>query len=484
MDGVPEARAVRRKLAGRGQLSYKQAGLRAEVRHMQRSPAGRGRWVGMALILGWGVSTGWAVSREDCIRTMLASNPDLKAAQERLQAAGEAIDQARSAWYPRLVAGGAYTRSDNPPQAFMMALNQKAFSMDQDFNNPPDTDNLRASLAVQYRIFDGGQRGLNITQANLQAKLNRLALEAARNALIHEVNRAYFGALQARAYMEVSRATLTSLAESRRVVSERLSAGTVVKSDLLNVDVRMAEAREDWIRFSNGWTLARAALNTAIGKPLVTADRDLDPVREVEVRMPVPTDDPIGRRPELAMSRLAVQARQIEVERGRREYWPILSAQGSVDWDSDPGEDFERSYGVGVVAEWEAFDGFRRKHAVRTARAALRASEQDLAALTNRLTYEWQDAVLQVQTAGQRLEVTRAAQETAEEALRMTRERYQKGAADITELLTAQMAEAAMRTRDGSAFYDYLVACSNVKRAEGELARAYGAGAGPQEENR
>lgn len=433
-----------------------------------------GLWMGLLSGVG-------AVSLDECICEMLVSNPDLKAAQERLVVSREAIDQARAAWYPRLVASGTYARTDNPPQAFMMILNQQAFSMDQDFNHPPDTDILRASMGIQYQVYDGGKRNLNVRQADLQVQLTRWAFEAAQNALIHEVTRAYYGVLQSRAFMQVNEESLVSLAESRRVVAERLTAGTVVKSDLLNVDVKIAEAQEDLIRSSNGWTLALSALNTAIGKRWVTAGQVVDSVENVQIRKPLDREDPIGRRPELAIARLVVQSRQLEVDRGRRDYLPTLSAQGSLDWDSDPGEDFARSYWVGVVAEWEAFDGFRRKHAVRGARAGLRVAEQEAAALTNRLMYDWNDAYLQVQAASQRLQVTRAAQTTADEALRMTRERYQKGAADITELLAAQVAGTAMRTRDWAAFYDYLVACSNLKRAEGELVRIYQTSNGPSD---
>ena len=32
----------------------------------------------------------------------------------------------------------AYARTDNPPQAFMMMLNQRSVSMQSDFNSPPD----------------------------------------------------------------------------------------------------------------------------------------------------------------------------------------------------------------------------------------------------------------------------------------------------------------------------------------------------------
>ena len=58
---------------------------------------------------------------------------------------------------------------------------------------------------------------------------------------------------------------------------------------------------------------------------------------------------------------------------------------------------------------------------------------------------------------------------SAEEALRITRERYQQGATDITELLTAQVGLTATRTRLAAARYDYLIARSNLERAQGRL---------------
>ena len=85
--------------------------------------------------------TGPALTLEQCVRTALEFSPDLHAAAARVEAARAMVQQAESARYPQLALSAAYSRTDNPPQAFFMSLNQRQASMMGDFNNPDDTDN-------------------------------------------------------------------------------------------------------------------------------------------------------------------------------------------------------------------------------------------------------------------------------------------------------------------------------------------------------
>jgi outer membrane protein TolC len=84
-----------------------------------------------------------------------------------------------------------------------------------------------------------------------------------------------------------------------------------------------------------------------------------------------------------------------------------------------------------------------------------------------------QRAGIHLAEAWQRLAVVQKSVESAREALRITRVRYKEGATDITELLTAQVGLTASQTREVVAYYDYLIALSNVKRAGGELVAEY-----------
>jgi outer membrane protein TolC len=158
-------------------------------------------------------------------------------------------------------------------------------------------------------------------------------------------------------------------------------------------------------------------------------------------------------------------------DRARREYLPSVSAMGSVDWDSETLSDFEESYFAGAVAEVNLFDGFRTRSGLVRAKANARAARADQTRLRNALLLDLNQAVLGERESWERLEVAEKSLTSADEALRITRDRYQQGAADITELMTAQVGLTATRSRQVAAHYDCLMARANVARAGGVLGK-------------
>jgi outer membrane protein TolC len=416
----------------------------------------------------------YAVTLDECIGATLRNNPDVRAATERVHAARAAIKEARSAYYPMLGGSAALARTDNPPQAFMMMLNQRNVSMESDFNNPDDTDNLALGLGVKYRLYDFGRRGLDNQMAKAGAEISRLVLQGLQNNLIHQVTRGYHSVLQAGAFVTVQEESVKTIQESLRVANERLKAGGAVKTDVLNLDVQLAQAKEDLIRARNGVKLSLAALNTAIGTNLVDSasmDARIDPPG---VKPPDSEDmSVIQSRPELLAARKGAEIQQTALRKARREYWPTINAFGSMDWNSDVSTDFERSYMVGAAAEVDLFDGFRRSAAVSGASARQRAADAEAEKAANNLRLDLTSASIQAGESWERLDVVRKSIANAEEALRITQQRYQQGAADLPELLTSQMGLTGTRTRNVAALYDYLTALSNLERAKGTLLARY-----------
>ena len=426
--------------------------------------------------VGLSASTLLAATLDDCIAIALRDNPDVRAATERVQAARAALSEARSAYYPTLGSSVTYARTDNPPQAFMMMLNQRSVSMQSDFNNPPDTDNLALGLGLKYRLFDFGRRSLDTAMAREGSEIQQLVLQGLRNELIHQVARGYYSVLQASAYVAVQEESVQTLQESLRVANERVKAGSAVKTDVLNLDVQLAQANEDLIRARNGVRLTLAALNTAIGTNLAGSS-NMPAVVELPATPPPDHEDTavLQDRPELQAARKGATVQQTALQKARKQYWPTVNAFGSLDWNSAVSSDFERSYLVGVMAEVDLFDGFRRQSVTTGAKAQARAAEAEVTKAANNLALDLTAASIQAGEAWERLEVARKSIANAEEALRITRERYQQGAANLPELLTAQVGLTGTRTRNVAARYDYLTALSNLQRARGELVRKYGA---------
>jgi outer membrane protein TolC len=418
-----------------------------------------------------------AITLDECIVAALRHNPDIRAATERVQAARAAIREAQSAYYPMVGGAVGYARTDNPPQAFMMMLNQRRVSMQSDFNHPDDTENLALGLGLKWRIFDFGRRGLDNEMARGGEEVSRLVLEGLRNDLIHQVSRGYYSVMQASAFVAVQEESVKTIQESLRVAGERLKAGGAVKTDVLNLDVQLAQAKEELIRANNGVKLALAALNTAIGSNMVTS-AGLPAKVEPPAGKSAASEDPeiVLSRPEFLAARQMARIQGAAVKKARRQYLPTLNAFGSMDWNSDVSSDFANSYMAGVAAEIEIFDGFRREAAVAGAAAQVRAAEAQTDKAADNLRLDLTSASIQAGEAWERLDVVRKSIENAEEALRIAQQRYQQGAADLPELLTAQVGLTGTRTRHAAASYDYLIALSNLERAKGTLAGKYSNG--------
>ncbi|MEI6970726.1 MAG: TolC family protein [bacterium] len=426
-----------------------------------------------AAFLGAIPATG-AVTLDECILATLKNNTDIQAATERVQAAEAAIRAAKSAYYPMLGGAVSYARTDNPPQAFMMMLNQRSVSMQADFNNPPETENLALSLGIKYRLYDFGRSGLDVEMARGGAEVSRLLMRGLQNEMIHQVARGYFSVLQADAFVAVQEEAASALEEGLRVAYERLKAGGSIGTDVLNLEVQVAQARDDLIRARHGVKLAIAALNAGIGTNMVDASHM--PLAMTPPDSPPRTTEDMGaagNRPELKAARKVAEIRHAAVRKARREYLPAINAFGSLDWNSDVSSNFEESYMVGIVAEVELFDGFRRGATVSGSAALERAAEAEAGKALSSLQLDLTMAVLQAVEARERLEVVRKGIENAEEALRITQQSYQQGAAALSELLTARTGLSGTRTRNVEALYDYLIAISNLARARGELVNRY-----------
>ncbi|MFH0880006.1 MAG: TolC family protein [Lentisphaerota bacterium] len=415
-----------------------------------------------------------AATLDECIATALQQNPDAQSASRRVAAAKAGIQEAQSGFYPQLTLSGAYTRSDNPPQAFFMSMNQRSANMQTDINNPDDTENLRLSAGAKMRLLDGGQRSLGIQAARLGTEATRQSLEAVQNDLIYQVTRGFYGVLQARRFVQVLEETVSSLNESLRVANERFKAGSTVQTDVLSLEVKLAEAQDDLIRAKNGLLLAIAALNTAIGEDLVSNESIADIAPEsLTAPVKADADDSLSDRPEMRAAHFNTEIKEKMWKISSREKFPVLSAFGSVDWDSDVSSDFQNSYFAGAMAEWDIFTGFRKNASAAKARAEYEAAKADEESARQKLGLDLKQALIKTGEAWDRMDVTRKSLESAEEALRITQEQYRQGAADITILLNSQVGLTAVRTRHIAAQYDYLTAQANLKRARGQLTKQF-----------
>ncbi len=403
----------------------------------------------------------WTLAR--AIEHALTNSPDTRMAQQRIAAARAGIALADAQLWPRVQLQSGYTRTDNPMLAFGAILNQRAFSPALDFNHVPDTDNLNLRGVISVPLYTGGQIRAARQGARAGAAAAESAAEAVRQTLAFEVARAFHTVLKTREFITASEAAVNGFELNAAVARRRYQAGTLLRADLLDVEVRLARAREDLVRARNALELALRALRNLLGLD----SPDLQ-VASSAPEVPPPPDTLPPRRPELIALEQQIRAAELAVRGARAGHYPRLSAFASLDYDRgwETGGD-GRSYAVGAQLQWNVWDGRETRARVAAASAELQALEEQARKVRLDIELEIEQARLNLREANERLAVTETALAQAAESVTLTRARFEQGLALTTQLLDAETALTIARVRRAEAEADRRIAIAALRKALG-----------------
>lgn len=435
-------------------------------------------------ILVWGAGVAAAVDApapgaaplalDEAVGIALRDNPDARAAAERIGEAEARLGEATAAFYPRIDARLGYVRTDNPALAFGMILNQRQFNFDLNFNDPGPTQNVRPEVVGALGLFRGGQDYLRRQAAELGVEAARLERLALRNALTEAVIAAFYALVAAPQQAESSRLSVRAVDAALAHARTRYDAGTALKSDVLSLQARLAEAHAMEVRAANAVELARSGLRTLLGLPVGEPLQVAASAGPALVVAPATMDEALARaaadRPELGAAARQVAMREREVKAEQAEYLPRIDLVGGYGNDSS---DFQLSHErdswlVGATAEINVFSGFRTRERVRAAESQLAQAREVERRTRLAIEHEVQTAFLTWGEVRERARMSEAGLAAAEDALRLVEEQYAAGTVTVTRYLEAEAARSAARSTDIAARYD-------VRRAEAALQKAIGA---------
>jgi outer membrane protein TolC len=133
-------------------------------------------------------------------------------------------------------------------------------------------------------------------------------------------------------------------------------------------------------------------------------------------------------------------------------------------------DDFEDVGRVGVTVNIPLFEGGALRARVQKERARLYAAQQRLRKLELQIRLEVEMASLNVESARERVGVTRKSVAEAEESLRIEREKYDFGKGTIVDVLDAQAALLNAQTNYYRVLRDYNTARVELRLAMGDIA--------------
>jgi outer membrane protein len=432
---------------------------------------GRIHWISgtlimRAVLLIWLTATcvaGETYTLDRAVDVALSESPDAKIAEARMASAQAVLTQAQSAFQPKAMLESSYLRTNQPVSVFGFALNQRSYSPGLDFNHVPDADNWNTRALMTMPLYAGGANVARKNAAEAGLAASGHGVRAVRQMLAYEVARTWLMVHKTRSLQGAAQSAVASFETNFSLAQKREKAGTVLRADVLDVEVRLAQAREDLVQVRNANTLGCHALRNLMG--IETGEVEISSGAPVLKR---PGAEAVMQRAELLAALERERAMEAGIVSAKAGWKPEVNAFGSV--EHNRGAEFDgngNNYTVGVMARWNVWDGRQTRGRVAEAVAGLEAARQETRKLRLGVDLEVQQAKLAVKDAEERLAVTKRGIELAEESVKLTRDRYEQGLSLTAQLIDAETALTGARVRRVEAETNLSVAVAGWRKALG-----------------
>ena len=317
--------------------------------------------------------------------------------------------------------------------------------------------------------------------AKSSAEALKEVLEAQKLDISQLVKTQYYTLLLSKRLVEVNVTALDRAEVNLRSAQGFFQVGTQPKSFVTRAEVDVANGRVNVIRAQNAVSLARVALNTAMGIA-VNAPTE---VKDTLAYQPFPMDraalvaEAMKNRPEYRQVKAQADAADAFVRQTFRDFFPNLVGSGTygvtgvTGFPASSGRstngfvDSGNEWQVGLSLNWSIFDGGGKIARYKEAKANLEASQARVRDTELQVWQSVEQSYLNLGEAEERIGAARKAVESAEENYQLARGRFDAGVANIIELTDAQLALTQAQSTEAQALSDYRVAIANLERSLG-----------------
>ncbi len=401
----------------------------------------------------------------NALRYALENNYTIRQARERLNQTQGQLMTARAGYLPKATVQAGYSHVSE-----QIALGR-------------DSESWSGTAGVQQTLFAGGAVAAGASAARSSRDAAVYQLDATINQVLVGVRAGYYSVLRAVDTIKVREQALSLLEEELKNARNRYEAGAGAQFDVLRAEVALANGRPPLISARNDLRIAIEELRQLLGYnnrgstdltkvpefigKLTFGDEQFDLVQCLDLAR--------RQRPELQALKAGVDAAQAGVRAARAGYLPTVAA--TAGWQmlgngatphSLTGQSSYDGWTVGLQSQWAIFDGRATAGRVRSAksqaeqsRLVLQEQELSIDVEVRRAFASWQQAV-ELVTASNKVV------EQANEALRLSRARFDVGAATQLDVLQAQVALTDAGNNQVQALFAYNVAVAQLRAAIGQ----------------
>jgi NodT family efflux transporter outer membrane factor (OMF) lipoprotein len=334
-------------------------------------------------------------------------------------------------------------------------------------------NNFSLAIGASWEPDVWGRLRAGVDQARFSEQASAADLQSAKLSAQGELATDYFNIRQLDVARAIQAETITGYERSLKITQNRYDAGIVAKTDVLQAQTQLANAKADQLGLEQQRATLEHAIAVLVGRAPANFTLPERPVWSASVPQ-IPFDVPstlLQRRPDIAGAERRVAAANEQVGIARAGYFPSLNLSANAGLGAAAiGDLFKASaltWSLGASVAQSIFNGGLTRAQVESARAGV-----DAAAATYRQTVlaafqDVEDRLVAARILQQQLALREEAATAATLAEQQVLNRYQAGQVNYTDVITAQATAASARRAVAQAMSDREVAAVGLVTAVG-----------------
>jgi outer membrane protein TolC len=296
-----------------------------------------------------------------------------------------------------------------------------------------------------------------------------VALRASVQDTVLNVARGYYRVIGAQEYVDISKRALEVAEATMRTADSLFRAGEAVETAVLRARVAVGNAQRQLLDAQNQLVLARDQLRIFLGvTDLFQVTRPAPPERPQET-LDALIKESLQARPELRALALQRRIADLEIEKRKGAYLPVVKADGSVTQRraSFPSS---RVGSLAINASWNVFSGGRTGAEVAAAQTTVRETDLRRTLLEKQTENDVRTVFLRIETLRATVDVLREQVDLGRRNADETGRAYKVGEATDLDVLSAN--EQVVRSERDllEATFSYELAMYELQRAVGTFA--------------
>jgi NodT family efflux transporter outer membrane factor (OMF) lipoprotein len=366
------------------------------------------------------------------------ANQSLAAAEARFRQARTLVWQARSNWFPTVVAGVSFSRS----RVSSTLRGNQGFgtgSVSSDFTLP-------GSISWELDLWGKIRRQVESETASAQASAADLA--NTRLSLQSEMAVDYFQLRTLDADIQLLNDTARSYERSLVLTQNRHENGIASGADVAQAQAQLESTRAQAIDLGVQRAALEHAIAVLIGKP--PADFSLPPAElaaeppDVPVSLP---SDLLERRPDVATAERSMASANAQIGVALSAYYPTVTLSGSGGFESGDVAKWlmwpSRFWSAGPTISQTVYDAGRRAAQTDQARAAYDETVDTYRQTVLSAFQEVEDQLAALRILEQESEVQARAVKAAQDSVRLTTSQYEGGIVSYLNVVVVNAAALA-----------------------------------------